>query len=942
MDITGYLRNGDFKRVIEAFSKLKSRTASDYVALSLAYYNLGEKNRAIAALKKAIKIEPKNLDALFNLAHIYHEIKKWDKLEDIALKYLSLDPHNWEINDMLCDLYIFEGHFEKAIEYLKRVLENVPENLVFQVKEKMSYLKKKIEESKKKTRVAFVCQKGLGHFLNGIIYGISDEYWVKKFLVTENEEVYRAIDWADIVWFEWANEVAIIGSNYSGIEGKPAIVRLHRYEAFREFPEMIRWNNISTLVLVSHSMKEVIRKYHPEIGKKTQIEVIYNGIDLSTVSFKKRNKGYNIAFAAYINSRKNIQLALQIMKKLIAIDKRYKLHIAGDFQELVLDLYLDYMVKEMGLENNVIFYGWVDNMEEWWEDKNYLLSTSIHEGHPYNIMEAMARGIKPVIHNFYGAKELYEQRWIFNDIDKACKIIASKEYDSEYYRNFVRKKGWLLDNQITQVRKLISKLKKTVNLKISEIKKEPDLNNLDEVDKHLNYLSQISEKDYVKFLEDFIVKSRFPVDFKMEYYSYSLYRNMRNYDRFSYISDVIPEYFHKEGKKVFENISDKSHRKSNLLKANSKIKVGFLLNGLDYFQVIFRHIFEAVVASKDLHFEYHFISVLPENFFQNSRIAKNMLQEYNIKYYIPSSKNLIQRANEILTYIKEEKMDVVIIQSFYLIPLMMFMYPAIRKIVPVIGQWMLQDLEKYFLDKIDFLMLEEKEKEHLLNGGLKKTKLFEFINAVDREIIENSRDVKSFYGLPRNSEVVISVGRAIKYMNKEFWKVVLELLENIQKDLRFIFIGPDKKSVGKYVPDFYLKNKKIILHGPDLNGRSFLKSADYYINSFPNGGGISFKEAYYAGLPIISFYSRCKNKINIHCRSLYLPIIYYENAENYFPEYREGENNVNKFYEMAYKLITDKGFKDSLQNSRRIPKEKMTYEFFITNFEKFIINNFRR
>jgi glycosyltransferase involved in cell wall biosynthesis len=48
-------------------------------------------------------------------------------------------------------------------------------------------------------------------------------------------------------------------------------------------------------------------------------------------------------------------MMLQIIKKLVEKDKRYKLHIAGDFQELRYQIYLKHMVKEMNLENNVIF-----------------------------------------------------------------------------------------------------------------------------------------------------------------------------------------------------------------------------------------------------------------------------------------------------------------------------------------------------------------------------------------------------------------------------------------------------------------------------------------------------------------------------------------------------------------------------------------------------------
>lgn len=92
---------------------------------------------------------------------------------------------------------------------------------------------------------------------------------------------------------------------------------------------------------------------------------------------------------------------LQIMYELVKRDNRYKLYIAGKFQDDMLKMYWYYQVKEMKLDNNIIFDGWQSDIEEWLENKNYILSTSIHESFGYGIAEAMASGIKPVIHNFY-------------------------------------------------------------------------------------------------------------------------------------------------------------------------------------------------------------------------------------------------------------------------------------------------------------------------------------------------------------------------------------------------------------------------------------------------------------------------------------------------------------------------------------------------------------
>ncbi len=106
------------------------------------------------------------------------------------------------------------------------------------------------------------------------------------------------------------------------------------------------------------------------------------------------------------------------MYELVKRDNRYKLYIAGKFQDDMLKMYWYYQVKEMKLDNNIIFDGWQSDIEEWLENKNYILSTSIHESFGYGIAEAMASGIKPVIHNFLFANQIWEREYLFNGILK--------------------------------------------------------------------------------------------------------------------------------------------------------------------------------------------------------------------------------------------------------------------------------------------------------------------------------------------------------------------------------------------------------------------------------------------------------------------------------------------------------------------------------------------
>jgi len=307
-------------------------------------------------------------------------------------------------------------------------------------------------------KVSFICAAGLDNFIDPIIEGLASDYTVRKFVVRTKWDIFNAIDWGQIIFFEWANNVAVIGTNYKKIEGKKVIIRLHSYEIFTDFPKQINWDVVDRLIFVAPHIREILNELSPGIIDKVKTTIVYNGVDIDKIKSLNPGSGYNIAIVALINYKKNPPMTLQIMRELVDIDKRYILHWAGTFQDPRYQIYFDYMIKEMKLENNIKFYGYIEEMDEFWKGKNYLLSTSIHEGHPYNIMEGMIRDIKPIIHGFRGAKELYPSDLLFNTTKEAVDKITGNCYNIRGYRDWVIKNNWTLKSQLAQIKQIIEEL----------------------------------------------------------------------------------------------------------------------------------------------------------------------------------------------------------------------------------------------------------------------------------------------------------------------------------------------------------------------------------------------------------------------------------------------------------------------------------------------------
>lgn len=68
-------------------------------------------------------------------------------------------------------------------------------------------------------------------------------------------------------------------------------------------------------------------------------------------------------------------------------------------------------------------------------------------------MEAMARGIKPIIHNYHGAKEQWPEELVYNFFFEIEEMING-EYDSIKYRSFIEDR-YSLEKQTDNILKLL-------------------------------------------------------------------------------------------------------------------------------------------------------------------------------------------------------------------------------------------------------------------------------------------------------------------------------------------------------------------------------------------------------------------------------------------------------------------------------------------------------
>lgn len=277
-------------------------------------------------------------------------------------------------------------------------------------------------------------------------------------------------EWADIVWFDTVSnnlisatnpDAALLadGTNHSpwrlqDMPKKKVIVRAIDIDIWTGHHASVDWSVVDDVIfLAPHIQQLMMADSRPQQGKFKQ-HIIPCGVNLDRWTYKSRDRGFNIGVVSELWESKGVDLALQISLKLKQIDERYNIEWIGPQQmyhwgKAYFDDFVDHNALPFKYSSDR-----VEDLDEWWEDKNYILHCSAKEAYSYATAEAMAKGIKPVFHRYYGADATWPAL-TWTSIDEAVDLIVEDKYDSQSYRQYLLDNHLDLSSMMTSIDKII-------------------------------------------------------------------------------------------------------------------------------------------------------------------------------------------------------------------------------------------------------------------------------------------------------------------------------------------------------------------------------------------------------------------------------------------------------------------------------------------------------
>jgi len=281
-------------------------------------------------------------------------------------------------------------------------------------------------------------------------------------------------EWADTLWFETCDNnlasatnpgSAIMddSNNYQpwdihDMPKKHVIVRAIDIEVWQGHHGASLWDKVDDLIFIAPHIRNLVEiETLPAFNPNMKVHIVSCAVDLDKWTYKEREPGFNIAVVSERWNSKGVAEILQVAYKLKQLDERYKITWLGQRSDYQWEhAYRDEFVEHNNL--NIEFINILNDgstVDQFLEDKNYLLHGSHKEGFSYATAEAMAKGIKPVVHRFFGADDIWPgMTW--NGIDEAINMIVDGSYDSASYRQYLIDHGYTLPQMMEKFDAIIN------------------------------------------------------------------------------------------------------------------------------------------------------------------------------------------------------------------------------------------------------------------------------------------------------------------------------------------------------------------------------------------------------------------------------------------------------------------------------------------------------
>lgn len=270
-----------------------------------------------------------------------------------------------------------------------------------------------------------------------IDHWVSCGHTVKQSLYHEEKFVAEC----DVVFYDFAS-INVQQLAKFGKKPKKCIVRAIDVENYMNYHMEFNYDLIDHFIFLNRAQYQMLKDREFKCPE-SKVHIIPPGINMNkyTLSKKSEDDTTKIVFVGRLWIGKNVLEAIQIAKAWWELGKNVELYIRGDkpdprWWKKRVEHEISSCKFPVFMDNRV------DDMNEYLEDKDVMLVPSFKEAFSYVTAEALAKGIPVLTANWYGAKEVWPEWMIYNNIQETFQMYETirEQKTPEHLRLIVKDK----------------------------------------------------------------------------------------------------------------------------------------------------------------------------------------------------------------------------------------------------------------------------------------------------------------------------------------------------------------------------------------------------------------------------------------------------------------------------------------------------------------------
>lgn len=244
------------------------------------------------------------------------------------------------------------------------------------------------------------------------------------------------MEWADVLWFDCVDNNLVCATKRipEVLRGKKVIARAIDIDVWAGHYNNVDWTKVHHLIFIAEHIRELVLS-NKKILENVQVHLIPCGVDLDKFSLRANPIRTNdIAVVMLLWHGKGLDLLLQA----IAALPEYQFHLCGPwgFRGIETGWYKAYVDRFLSHYDNWTQVDHVADMSAWLEDKTFTLVCSKKEAFSFVAAEGAAKGLRPLVHEFYGIEDVWPAEYRWRTIEEITQLVRWP-YEPSRYREYI-------------------------------------------------------------------------------------------------------------------------------------------------------------------------------------------------------------------------------------------------------------------------------------------------------------------------------------------------------------------------------------------------------------------------------------------------------------------------------------------------------------------------